>query len=82
MAYLQVQTAYRCAVHLRDLISPHMIRRIKKDVLQQLPSKKEQVLFCRLCNHQVQLYQEYLASAEVRAIPQSDFSRSLGAAVD
>lgn len=40
----QVQAAYKCAVVLRDLISPYLLRRLKKDVLgDTLPSKTEQV---------------------------------------
>ena len=40
----QVQAAYRCAVVLRDLISPYLLRRLKKDVLgDALPAKTEQV---------------------------------------
>ncbi|KIY91715.1 DNA excision repair protein ERCC-6 [Monoraphidium neglectum] len=38
-----VQAAYRCAVVLRDLISPYLLRRLKKDVLgDSLPQKTEQ----------------------------------------
>lgn len=39
----QVQTAYQCAVLLRELIRPYMLRRLKKDVNAQLPKKSEQV---------------------------------------
>jgi SNF2 family DNA or RNA helicase len=38
-----VQTAYKCAVALRDLINPYMLRRMKADVLKSLPKKTEQV---------------------------------------
>jgi SNF2 family DNA or RNA helicase len=41
--YLQAQTAYQCAVLLRELISPFLLRRLKKDVNAQLPKKTEQV---------------------------------------
>lgn len=42
-ASTQVQAAYRCAVVLRDLISPYLLRRLKKDVLGTLlPEKTEQ----------------------------------------
>lgn len=40
---LQVAAAYRCAVVLRDLISPYLLRRRKVDVATQLPPKTEQV---------------------------------------
>lgn len=36
-------TAYKCAVVLRDLISPYLLRRRKADVNAQLPQKTEQV---------------------------------------
>ncbi|KAK9827355.1 hypothetical protein WJX81_000181 [Elliptochloris bilobata] len=64
----QVSTAYKCAVVLRDLIAPYLLRRRKEDVAQQLPSKTEQVLFCTLTNDQRSLYRSYLASAEVADI--------------
>ncbi|CAL8097187.1 unnamed protein product [Calicophoron daubneyi] len=59
---LQVETAYRCACTLRDLLSPFLLRRLKADVRIQLPQKSEQVLFCRLTNYQRQLYQEFTES--------------------
>ena len=41
----QVSTAFKCAVVLRDLIAPYLLRRRKADVAQQLPPKTEQVWF-------------------------------------
>lgn len=40
---VQVSTAYRCALVLRDLVAPHLLRRRKVDVRAQLPRKTEQV---------------------------------------
>lgn len=42
---IQVRTAFKCAVILRDAINPYMLRRMKKDVEMaiQLPEKVEQV---------------------------------------
>ncbi|MFS7975388.1 putative DNA helicase chromatin remodeling SNF2 family [Helianthus anomalus] len=65
---LQVSTAYRCAVVLRDLILPYLLRRMKADVNAQLPSKTEHVLFCSLTSDQRSLYQSFLASSEVEQI--------------
>ena len=64
---MQVQLAYRCALTLRDLINPYMLRRQKKDVkeVQLMPGKTEQVLFCRLTTRQRSMYQAYLNSDEV-----------------
>ncbi|KAL8224966.1 hypothetical protein R6Q57_017523 [Mikania cordata] len=65
---LQVSTAYRCAVVLRDLIMPYLLRRMKADVNAQLPAKTEHVLFCSLTSDQRSLYQSFLASSEVEQI--------------
>ncbi|GFZ17692.1 chromatin remodeling 8 [Actinidia rufa] len=65
---LQVSTAYRCAVVLRDLIMPYLLRRMKADVNAQLPKKTEHVLFCSLTPEQRQVYRAFLASSEVEQI--------------
>lgn len=65
---LQVQTSYRCACILKDLISPYLLRRVKADVAQGLPDKQEQVLFCQLTDYQHDLYQHYIQSEDVGAI--------------
>ncbi|XP_028549869.1 DNA excision repair protein CSB isoform X1 [Dendrobium catenatum] len=65
---LQVSTAYRCAVVLRDLIMPYLLRRMKADVNAQLPKKTEHVLFCSLTQEQRSVYRAFLASSEVEKI--------------
>uniref|UniRef100_A0A2P2MDJ6 Uncharacterized protein MANES_13G035800 n=1 Tax=Rhizophora mucronata TaxID=61149 RepID=A0A2P2MDJ6_RHIMU len=65
---LQVSTAYRCAVVLRDLIMPYLLRRMKGDVNAQLPKKTEHVLFCSLTLVQRSVYRAFLASSEVEQI--------------
>ncbi|XP_071797517.1 DNA excision repair protein ERCC-6-like isoform X2 [Asterias amurensis] len=67
---VQVQTAYKCASVLRDTINPYLLRRLKADVKQNLnlPSKSEQVLFCRLSEEQIQIYKDYLNSKECQLI--------------
>ncbi|KAJ7972631.1 Protein CHROMATIN REMODELING [Quillaja saponaria] len=65
---LQVSTAYRCAVVLRDLIMPYLLRRMKADVNAHLPKKTEHVLFCSLTVEQVSAYRAFLASTEVEEI--------------
>jgi DNA excision repair protein ERCC-6 len=61
----QVQTAYKCALELRELIDPYLLRRLKSDVAIQLPEKQEQVLFCRLTRQQRKMYENALSSPEV-----------------
>lgn len=65
---LQVSTAYRCAVVLRDLIMPYLLRRMKADVNVQLTKKTEHVLFCSLTSEQRSVYRAFLASSDVEQI--------------
>lgn len=65
---VQVQTGYKCAVILRDLISPYLLRRLKKDVAKDLPKKEEMVLFIKLTKFQQDMYELFLASEELQAI--------------
>jgi len=57
---VQIALAYRCAIILRDIINPYILRRVKSDVAQHLPPKNEQVLFCNLTHEQYALYQNFL----------------------
>ncbi|KAB2602304.1 DNA repair protein rhp26 [Pyrus ussuriensis x Pyrus communis] len=65
---LQVSTAYRCAVVLRDLIMPYLLLRMKADVNAQLPKKIEHVIFCSLTDEQRSAYRAFLASSDVEQI--------------
>lgn len=65
---VQVQTAFQCAVALKDLIHPYLLRRLKKDVLLDLPNKNEHVLFCQLTEIQRKVYENFLDSEEVQSI--------------
>lgn len=62
---IQIQTGYKCAVALRDLISPYLLRRIKSDVAKDLPKKHEMVLFCKLTQFQKDKYVEFLNSEDL-----------------
>lgn len=65
---VQVQTAYKCAVVLRDMISPYLLRRMKVDVAADLPKKSEKVLFCKLTKVQREAYETFLKSKELESI--------------
>ena len=65
---VQVFTAYKCATALRDLINPYLLRRLKSDVLTELPKKQEQVLFCKLTEFQRNAYVQFLKSNDVESI--------------
>ena len=65
---LQVQMAYRCATVLRGVIEAYILRRLKKTVMDQLPQKTEEVLFCRLTEVQRRKYNNYLNSDEIDSV--------------
>ncbi|OQR93283.1 DEAD/DEAH box helicase [Achlya hypogyna] len=67
---VQILMAYKCALVLRDLIAPYMLRRLKKDVqiATALPDKMEQVIFCPLSVAQTSAYKAFLTSNEVRSV--------------
>lgn len=65
---IQVQTAYKCAVVLRNLIAPYLLRRMKSDVATDLPQKTEKVLFCKLTKSQKEAYSTFLKSDEMNSI--------------
>lgn len=65
---VQVQTGYKCAVILKDLIAPYLLRRLKVDVAQDLPKKHEMVLFVKLTQYQQDMYERFLGSEDVSSI--------------
>ena len=65
---IQVQTAYQCAITLREQIGPYLLRRMKVDVAADLPRKSEQVLFCKLTTAQRRAYEDFLGSGEMESI--------------
>ena len=75
---LQVATAYKCAVVLRDMISPYLLRRKKADVAKALPKKTERILFCSLTNIQRDMYLSYLQSKELSEILNGDRGALIG----
>lgn len=67
---MQVQLAYRCALTLKELIDPYLLRRRKREVKEvaRMPAKTEHVLFCRLSLRQRLMYESYLQSDEVQRV--------------
>ena len=50
----------------------YLLRRLKRDVNVNLPTKTEQVLFCRLAPPQRETYKDFLRSREVRDVLSGD----------
>lgn len=51
---------------LQGLLRPFILRRLKRDVESQLPTKTEHVVRCRLSRRQRALYDEYMRRKETR----------------
>ncbi len=51
---------------LQKLVAPFVLRRIKKDVLKELPDKTEQIMYSKMDDEQQKLYNSYLALAKVK----------------
>jgi len=64
---------------LKMLIEPFILRRIKKDVLTELPDKTVTVLYNEMQGEQMKIYNSYMASAKQEAlmeIKQNGFEKS------
>lgn len=75
----QVEVSHRCAIIVRDLTAPLMLRRLKADFSSELElaDKEEQVLFCQLTPDQIELYCKFLSTETVRQAASSG-SKNLG----
>ncbi|CAJ1353777.1 unnamed protein product [Effrenium voratum] len=65
----KVAAAYQCAMALRELTEPCILRRTKAECMDtlRLPAKQEQVLFCHLTPEQYQLYVQFLETEQADA---------------
>jgi chromodomain-helicase-DNA-binding protein 4 len=61
---------------LHTLLSPHLLRRVKKDVLQQLPPKLEQLVRVELSPLQRQWYRSLLTKSYPVLLGKSDTTGS------
>ena len=59
----EVYRAYYRAVELRKLIKPYLLRRMKADVMADLPMKSEKILFTYLTDVQISAYEDFLNSS-------------------
>ena len=51
---------------LHKVLRPHLLRRLKADVEQQMPGKYEHVVYCRLSKRQRYLYDGFMSRAQTR----------------
>lgn len=62
----RVQRHQRLVAKLHQVLRPYILRRLKKDVEKQMPSKYEHVIRCELTRRQRCLYDEFLGSRAVQ----------------
>ena len=68
-----------CMAKLKMLIEPFILRRIKKEVLTELPDKTITVLHNEMQGEQLKIYASYIAAAKkeaVREISENGFEKS------
>lgn len=65
---MEVRVAYKCALTLRDLVNPYLLRRSKDQVNIKLPEKSEQILFCQITEKQREAYKAFLRGSEAKAV--------------
>jgi len=58
-------------VALHRAISPFLMRRVKKEVLLELPDKQEQVSWCKMTPIQEKLYLQILETVQKKLMPQN-----------
>jgi SNF2 family DNA or RNA helicase len=62
---------------LRELTKPFTLRRLKRQVCNELPSKTEISIFCELTKKQAEAYQKALHSARVKLTEEEQYSPSI-----
>lgn len=65
--------------HLQRLLKPFFLRRLKQDVVRELPSKTEQILWCELDDKQRMLYEsmkQYYQAKVFKLIDQKGIQKS------
>lgn len=56
---------------LNKLIQPYLLRRTKEEVLQDLPERTDELVFCELTREQKRIYEEELSKARNQILEQS-----------
>ncbi len=67
--YVNPEDDRQARLALHRAISPFLLRRVKKDVLLELPDKQEQVSWCKMSPLQEKLYLQILDSVQKKLMP-------------
>lgn len=74
--YLNPEDDRRANLSLHRAVSPFLLRRIKKEVLLELPDKQEQISWCKMNPFQEKLYLQILDSVRKKLMPENSESLS------
>ena len=77
-----VEAAQRANLKLQDLLKPYFLRRLKQDVLSDMPPKQEFVVWTHLSPIQRQLYEDYVTTSDTVNAVLSRESKSPLVAID
>jgi len=69
-SFTESQLSLKCAMIVRELTAPLMLRRLKSEFADELElaNKEEQVLFCQLTRDQIEVYCKFLSTETVRSV--------------
>lgn len=67
--YLPSEDTNTARLSLKRMTAPFMLRRIKKEVLLELPDKQEQISWCKLNSVQEKLYLQILDMVQKKLLP-------------
>ena len=68
--YLPAEGETIARLSLSRMVAPFMLRRIKKDVLLELPDKQEQISWCKLNSLQEKIYLQILDMVHKKLLPE------------
>ncbi|CAI5758017.1 unnamed protein product [Candida verbasci] len=60
------QETKNTVARLHQVLRPYLLRRLKKDVEQQMPGKFEHIVYCRLSKRQRYLYDDFMSRAKTK----------------
>jgi SNF2 family DNA or RNA helicase len=69
--YLKTEDNSEARTTLHRLSTPFLLRRIKKEVLLELPDKQEQISWCKMSALQEKLYLQILETVQKKLMPES-----------
>jgi len=70
--YLATEGQSEARLSLKRMAAPFLLRRIKKEVLLELPDKQEQVSWCKLNTLQEKLYLQILDMVQKKLLPEGN----------